>query len=59
MITTILFLIGMVLIIGVAYIGLEVALYLKWAVGRDASDNSDFSTYAKENEGGILANYCG
>ena len=45
--------------LGTLYVALEVGLYLKWVMNQDPGKKTDFSTYAKENEGGIIANYCG
>jgi len=51
--------VGAILGLGTLYVALEVGLYLKWVMNQESGQKTDFSTYAKENEGGIIANYCG
>ena len=59
MLGALLLILAVVLVIGLGYVGLEVALYLNWATNRGSSQSKDFSTYAQENEGGLIARYCG
>lgn len=48
-----------VLVLGLTYVAVEVGLYLNWAVNREPGEATDFGTYANENEGGLMARYCG
>jgi hypothetical protein len=45
--------------LSVLYIGLEVGLYLKWAISQDPDQNTSFEKYSQENQEGILARFCG
>lgn len=48
-----------VFVLGLGYVAIEVGLYLKWAVDRSPAQETSYSQYKKESEGGLIARYCG